>query len=92
MRKRFLVSISIVAIVCMGALAFPVNTAEPTISVRIVKYGPDGTVLDETHVTYLWMEGNLPVHGDGITHYYHQGPVFERPPGPWDEVKRRIIS
>jgi len=85
MRKRFLASISIVAIVCMGALAFPVNTAEPTISVRIVKYGPDGTVLDETHVTYLWMEGNLPVYGDGITHYYHQGPVFEWPPGPWDE-------
>ena len=22
------------------------------------------------------MEQNLPVHGDGVTHYYHQGPVF----------------
>jgi hypothetical protein len=23
------------------------------------------------------MEGNLPVQGDGVTHYYHQGPVFQ---------------
>jgi hypothetical protein len=23
------------------------------------------------------MEANLPVQGDGATHYYHQGPVFE---------------
>jgi hypothetical protein len=22
------------------------------------------------------MESNLPVYGDGVTHYYHQGPVF----------------
>jgi len=54
-----------------------VLTAEPTTSVRIIKYGTDGAILDETHVTYQWMEGNLPVHGDGVTHYYHQGPVFE---------------
>ena len=24
----------------------------------------------------LWMEQNLPVQGDGVVHYYHQGPVF----------------
>jgi hypothetical protein len=23
------------------------------------------------------MEDNLPVRGDGVTHYYHQGPVFQ---------------
>jgi len=30
----------------------------------------------QTTVTYQWMEANLPVLGDGTTHYYHQGPVF----------------
>ena len=34
------------------------------------------TVINETTVTYQWMEANLPVQGDGKTHYYHQGPVF----------------
>jgi len=28
-------------------------------------------------VDYKWMMQNLPVCGDGTTHYYHQGPVFE---------------
>jgi hypothetical protein len=44
---------------------------------HIVKVASDGyTVLKETRVTYLWMEQNLPVRGDGTTHYYLQGPVF----------------
>ena len=30
----------------------------------------------ETTKTYQWLEANLPVLGDGTTHYYHQGPVF----------------
>ena len=56
----------------------PVQAAEPTTSLHIVKYAPDGeTVLNETTVDYQWMEANLPVYGDGVTHYYHQGPVFE---------------
>jgi hypothetical protein len=51
--------------------------AEPTTSLHIVKYAMDGTtVLNETTVNYTWMEANLPVQGDGKTHYYHQGPVF----------------
>ncbi|WP_067049531.1 argininosuccinate synthase [Methanofollis ethanolicus] len=51
--------------------------AAPTTSVHIVKIADDGTtVLNETTVDYLWMEANLPVLGDGTTHYYHQGPVF----------------
>jgi hypothetical protein len=46
--------------------------------VNVIKYAPDGTtILDETTVTYQWMEDNLPVQGDGATHYYYQGPVFE---------------
>jgi len=42
-----------------------------------------GTALDETTVTYQWLEQNLPVYGDGITHYHHQGPVFEG--DKWDK-------
>jgi hypothetical protein len=51
--------------------------AAPTTAIHVVKYAADGTtVLNETTVTYQWMEANLPVQGDGKTHYYHQGPVF----------------
>lgn len=53
------------------------QAAEPTTSVRVVRYAEDGSVLNETAVTYQWMEANLPVYGDGVTHYHHQGPVFE---------------
>jgi hypothetical protein len=54
-----------------------VAVAAPTTSVHVVKYAADGTtVLNETTVDYHWMEANLPVQGDGKTHYYHQGPVF----------------
>lgn len=43
-----------------------------------MKYAADGTtVLSGRTVDYKWMEGNLPVQGDGVTHYYHQGPVFQ---------------
>ena len=49
-----------------------------TTAVRIVKYADDGaTVLSERTVGYEWMEDNLPILGDGLTHYYHQGPIFE---------------
>lgn len=49
-----------------------------TTEVHVVKYAADETtVLNETTVTYQWMEENLPVQGDGSTHYYFQGPVFE---------------
>ena len=60
--------------------------AAPTTAVHVVKYAADGTtVLNETTVTYQWMEANLPVQGDGKTHYYHQGPVFvDDKEGQWD--------
>jgi len=54
-----------------------------TTEVHIVKYAVDGTtVLNETTVTYQWMMNNLPVLGDGVTHYYAQGPVFKDDPDP----------
>ena len=51
--------------------------AAPTTALHVVKYAADGTtVLNETTVDYHWLETNLPVQGDGKTHYFHQGPVF----------------
>jgi hypothetical protein len=63
-----------------------VSSAAPSTEVHIVKYAADGTtVLNETTVTYPWMEENLPVQGDGQTHYYHQGPVFaDEKEAQWD--------
>ena len=60
--------------------------AAPTTSLHVVKYAADGTtVLNETTVDYHWLEANLPVQGDGKTHYYHQGPVFvDNKEGQWD--------
>jgi uncharacterized repeat protein (TIGR02543 family) len=57
--------------------ASPATADEPTTSVTITKYAEDGTtVLAQTVVTWEWMAANLPVQGDGVTHYYHQGPTF----------------
>jgi len=60
--------------------------AAPTTEVHVVKYAADGaTVLNEMTISYQWMEAHLPVQGDGITHYYHQGPVFvDDKEGQWD--------
>lgn len=45
-------------------------------AVTIIKYDTDGTtVLNQTTVDYHYMM-NMTVLGDGVTHYYHQGPVF----------------
>lgn len=86
------------AILCLGvALLFPtlpvvVQAAEPTTSVHIIKYASDGTtVLNETAVTYQWMENNLPVQGDGETHYYHQGPTFDDG-NLWDENETQNLE
>jgi hypothetical protein len=55
-----------------------VLAANATTSVHVVKYAADNiTVLAETTKTYEWLQDNLPNQGDGETHYYHQGPIFE---------------
>jgi hypothetical protein len=59
-------------------------TGMGTTELRIVKYANDRTtILNETTVDYHWLEKNLPVQGDGVTRYYHQGPVFE---GAWEDI------
>jgi len=65
----------------------PAWGAGATTSVHLIKYAADGvTVSDEKIVDYKWMEKNLKVYGDGKTHYYHQGPVFEGDLWDPDEV------
>ena len=59
------------------------TTLAATTQLHIVKYANDGTtILSEKTLTYQEMESTLPVQGDGITHYYHQGPVFIDDPDP----------
>ncbi|MDV4343385.1 PEGA domain-containing protein [Methanoculleus sp. YWC-01] len=72
----------IILVLCiLLALAAPVTAA--TTELHVVRHAADGvTVLEETTVDYTWLEQNLPVQGDGRTHYYHQGPVFEG--DPWN--------
>lgn len=83
MRKRmrlwgFLMVALLLGVFAQLSMASPALAAGATSSVHIVKYDSDGTtVLAEKTVDYQWMEQNLQVYGDGKTHYYHQGPVFE---------------
>jgi|GEM_PF-849516 len=59
------------------------SVSAATTQVEIVKYANDGkTVISQRTVSYQWMMDNLPVLGDGVTHYYHQGPVFKDDPDP----------
>jgi len=74
--KKALVIVFILLALLM-VIAQPALAANATTSVHIVKYTSDGTVLSETTKDYQWLEKNLPVQGDGVTHYYHQGPIFE---------------
>ncbi|MDG6257091.1 MAG: argininosuccinate synthase, partial [Methanomicrobiaceae archaeon] len=60
---------AMVMMLCIVLFAAPAAAA--TTEVHVVKYANDGTtVLAETTVDYTWMEANLPVYGDGVTHYY----------------------
>lgn len=88
MTKRIL--LPVLGILLLLALLMPVLSvpsvlaAGATSSVHVVKYAADGvTVVDEETVSYQWMEKNLPKCGDGVTHYYLQGPSFD-PDNLWD--------
>jgi hypothetical protein len=70
-----LLSLMLVAGLVAGAFS-PVLAAAGSTSVTITKYDTDGTtVLAQTTVAWDWMAANLPPQGDGVTHYYYQGPV-----------------
>jgi PKD repeat protein len=79
LRRRLVVVLGLItAIVCINLL-FPAQIlqAAATKLVKITKYASDRTtVLSQTTITYQTMKDTLPVLGDGTTHYYLQGPVF----------------
>jgi hypothetical protein len=61
----------------LPGLVMPGPASAATTGLTIIRYASDNTtVLSQTTVTYQWMRDNMPVLGDGTTHYYHQGPVF----------------
>ncbi|WP_128693136.1 PEGA domain-containing protein [Methanoculleus taiwanensis] len=79
----FRLSASVLLLLC---ILIPGSAGAATTEVHVVRYAADGaTVLAETAVDYRWMEENLPVLGDGETHYYHQGPVFSG--DPWNPAE-----
>jgi Dictyostelium (slime mold) repeat len=86
MKGKFFIGIimSLMLLTGMVPSTLPVAVAAGSTETTITKYASDGTtVLDQTTVDYVWMEANLTVWGDGVTHYYHQGPSFD-PANLWD--------
>ena len=76
--NRWLGGLLVVALLLslLPALVVPKPAAAATTSLTVTKYDAHGSVLSTQTVTYQWMEANLPVQGDGTTHYYAQGPTF----------------
>ncbi|MEN6343284.1 MAG: argininosuccinate synthase [Methanospirillum sp.] len=75
---RHTAAVVLAALLVLLAVTAAPALAEPTTSLTVTEFGPGGsTVLNTTTVDCRWLEANLPVLGDGTTHYYHQGPVFE---------------
>ncbi|WP_460008193.1 right-handed parallel beta-helix repeat-containing protein, partial [Methanogenium cariaci] len=65
----------------------PVAAGSPTTEVTVSKLAADGSLIATKTVDYHWMEKNLPIQGDGITHYYHEGPALGNEDGivRWDK-------
>ncbi|MGD9118499.1 MAG: hypothetical protein PVJ08_07205 [Dehalococcoidia bacterium] len=84
MKKRMLgLFMSLVLILTMMPIAFasPALAADPTTSITVTKLANDGvTILDQITITVEQMmagTADLPIYGDGVTHYYFQGPTFD---------------
>ncbi len=73
-RERTAIALLIV-LFCAGMV---LHAGAATTEIMITRYSPDGELLAESGpYTIEWMEANLPVEGDGVTHYYLQGPSFD---------------
>ncbi len=80
MNKKILVLTLTFVLLCsvVPLAVIPVNAADVTTSVTVTKLANDGTtVLDQVTVSVEEMMADLPIYGDGVTHYYHQGPTFD---------------
>jgi hypothetical protein len=88
-------TLGVILSVALGiALLWAFVAAQPTVattaapstteSITITKYAADGTtIIAQETITYGEMEAILDVQGDGVTHYYFQGPTFD-PGNLWD--------
>jgi PKD repeat protein len=75
--NKFQERLMILLVLLFGALLIAAPVAAATTQIHVVKYANDGTtIINETTRTYQWLQTNLTVMGDGVTHYYNQGPVF----------------
>ena len=91
MREKNMIDISRIVLFCFVIILLATPAMAATTQLHIVKYAKDGiTILNETTKTYQWMEANLPVLGDGATHYYSQGPTFNET-DPWDDAEWQNI-
>lgn len=76
----------------MGSLiaVIPQPATAATTSLTITKLASDGTtVLKQRTVDYTWLMENMEIMGDGVTRYYHQGPVFIDDPDPKKQEELR---
>ncbi|HOX35986.1 MAG TPA: PKD domain-containing protein, partial [Methanoregulaceae archaeon] len=74
---------------CLAILMLAAPAFAATTQLHIVKYANDGTtILDESTKTYEVLGAELTVYGDGVTHYYAQGPVFID--GPDEETEQAL--
>lgn len=89
--KTKILTITLVCILMLSIFPLaisPVLAADVTTSITVTKLANDGTtVLDQVTVTVAEMMAgtpDLPIYGDGVTHYYFQGPTFDSE-NMWDE-------
>ena len=74
-RKRYFSAVTIAAVLLAFLIVQPALCA--TEEITAVRYDSDGNIAEENTYNYQWLEENLPVQGDGTTHYYMQGPTFD---------------
>ena len=92
MKKNYENYNSRIVLFCIALILLVTPVMAATTQLHIVKYANDGTtILNETTKTYQWLEANLPVLGDGTTHYYSQGPTFNDT-NLWDDAESLNID
>jgi hypothetical protein len=78
-------AVALILLLCCAGMVLHAGAA--TTEITINRYSPDGDICFESGpYTIKWLEENLPVAGDGTTHYYLQGPTFDEA-NLWDPAE-----
>ncbi|MDD2666887.1 MAG: hypothetical protein PHI74_07870 [Methanocellales archaeon] len=66
-------------LLCIALVSSVMPASAATDHVKVTKYAANNysTVESTTTLTMEQMNSTLPVYGDGVTDYLHQGPIFE---------------